>query len=773
MGLLWDFQRPEEHTYADHMGPRSLFAGPYGLLYAAFGGSHLYLFTDDGYDHISTETVDPAWGVGLYTSLAVDNNYNPRISYVDQFNYKLKYAAKNSGSWTIETLDALGGVYGHTSLALYSGGILGQFPGISYYAWDNTHNKGVLKYAYKTCIPFPCHWVYQTVHNSSTYYIGENSSLGYDSSGHPVIAYSITDHESASWLSVGGWNGSDWKFWQPDDSVALDSIAMANSGNLFHISYIKYNNATGHMELRVISSTNGAAGPWSLPVVIDDSAASKGLTSIALGGANDPYIAYGYDLSSSSEHLKLAHLVGSGGSCPGSGGAWSCEVAQPDPNARVYPENISLAIGPDGTTPFISYTNLVTLDTSYQLVFKGGGDVWTNYFEPLSLRDERGYGTSLALDASGWAHISHVGDSSGLFFTEQTGASAWSTIQVQNGLLKDESTSLALDSPTNTPYIAYIRYGILMAAHPVTAGGNCGPSNTWLCEAITAGTSTWDVSLAIYNYTPYIAYHDGTNHIVGLASYVGSGGTGCPGGSTAWRCVTLDSHGAGHATGETDNGFFVSLAVDSGGTAYVAYGTKTSTNTYKLEVIRNTITSLAQGSVPAPETILSDMGINSSGGWLSIAAAGGHAHISYYQSLPGSIGIGHAESLSSGSGTGCADTDWKCELLVTTGDAGRVPYPRQTSIAADAAGNIAISYTGIDSIFYSTLDILRYVGAGGNVAGGRWYWQNLAGSGQTGTDSSIKLDVRGLPRVSVYDATTGHLRYATSEFGVFIPAIKK
>ncbi len=106
--------------------------------YQGYDNNLMYILKDKLGWHI--ETVDSTAGVGAYTSLALDSNKKPHISYYDAGNKNLKYAFKDLFGWHLETVDSTDDVGSFTSIALDSQ----SNPHISYYDESNKD----LKYTY-------------------------------------------------------------------------------------------------------------------------------------------------------------------------------------------------------------------------------------------------------------------------------------------------------------------------------------------------------------------------------------------------------------------------------------------------------------------------------------------------------------------------------------------------------------------------------------------------------------------------------------------------
>ena len=123
----------------------------------------------------TTKIIDDTCSIGQ-SSLTLNSAGNPRISYYDSTNHRLKYAEKNSGSWTTGFVTTTSGTGEFNSLALDSAGN----PHISYY---NSSSQS-LEYASKA----GSSWTIETVDDSSSY-MGYCNSLELDSSDRPHISY--------------------------------------------------------------------------------------------------------------------------------------------------------------------------------------------------------------------------------------------------------------------------------------------------------------------------------------------------------------------------------------------------------------------------------------------------------------------------------------------------------------------------------------------------------------------------------------------------------
>ena len=307
----------------------------------------------------SITTVDSAGDVGWFTSIALDSNGYPHISYQDNTNMDLKYAKWTGSKWSITTVDSTNSVGEYTSIALDSKG----YPHISYLYRTNLD----LKYAKWT----GSKWSITTV-DSTNHFCGE-TSIALDSNDNPHISYRDSSNLD---LKYAKWTGSKWSIETVDsagDVGKYSSIAL-DSNNNPHISYRDAYN----LDLKYAKWTGSK---WSIETV--DSTDRVGFeTSIALNSKGYPHISY---LDCTNSDLKYAKWTGS---------KWSIETVDSS-----FGYETSIALDSKGY-PHIS---LIGKDLRYA---KWTGNKWS--IETVDSAGKVGYGTSaIALDRNDNPHISY------------------------------------------------------------------------------------------------------------------------------------------------------------------------------------------------------------------------------------------------------------------------------------------------------------------------------------------------------------------------------
>ena len=135
-------------------------------------------------------TIDTDGRVGNYASIAIRDDGNPIISYMNMTNENLKVAACTTidctGTPTITTLDSTGWVGYHTSIAINDEG----YPVISYFDATNGDLK-VAVCSTTNCSGTPTLTAVDVIGN-----VGEYTSISIGSSGIPVISYHDSTNNS-------------------------------------------------------------------------------------------------------------------------------------------------------------------------------------------------------------------------------------------------------------------------------------------------------------------------------------------------------------------------------------------------------------------------------------------------------------------------------------------------------------------------------------------------------------------------------------------------
>jgi hypothetical protein len=456
------------------------------ISYVDFSNGHYLLkyarLTDKNNNIWKIEEVDKSADVGLYTSIAVTGT-SVHISYYDYTHGNLRYA-KGPGTWSVSGLASTGDVGLFTSLALKPD----KTPSISYF--DNS--KGTLEFiSYEGG-----KWVsYPTVNTMGD--VGLSTSLAIGKTGVPYIAYM---DDSRDYLKVAASYGSsapgtmnpfiNHLTYTRQHAGAFSSIKTyynhprmsfydSDNANLMYGAY--YDNGWGFWKV----DTVGDVGMFN---------------SLALDSKGLPHISYYKVKGTSGDKGDLLHAY------------WNVTASKFVTETVDFGKNdvgwySSMAID-SADQPYISYYDV----TNSNLVFayKSIINVWIT--ETVDSVGEVGLFSTLAFDKLDRPNIAYYDATNGnLKYAIKSGGN-WYTYSLSTPDIDGLYSSMAMDK-TPTPDVAHICY------YDVTRGNlmyvtwsNGAFSAPEIVDGETGGVDTGDVgmycSIALYGSDPGISYYD-------------------------------------------------------------------------------------------------------------------------------------------------------------------------------------------------------------------------------------------------------------------------
>ena len=502
-------------------------------------------------------------------------------------------------------------------------------------------------------------------------------------------------------------------------NTGLYSSIAHDSNNKIHIAYY---NSTGKT-LKYITTAGTTTGTW-LDSFLDATGDVGQFVSLALDSTNKKYLSY-YDAT--NKVLKFA---------TNSSGTWTTTTVDNMPDVGQYSH---IAVNPAGTKIHISYYDYTHKHLKYAAGTNSAGVVsWTTATVDTSSSDTGQY-SSVAVDSSGYVHISYYDNTQGYLMYADNVSGSWNTNPLDSTASVGQYSSIAVDSNGKVHICYYDSTGNLKYATNVSGTWNNSTVvdsayNTYInysTRYYQFGTYT---SIAIdSNNAIHIAYHQASyqysstpyNYTYKLKYATNSSG--------AWITYAVDDINTSYNYYANDTGWD-SITVDSNGKVHISY--YDSTNGY-LKYATSAQSSWSTGILDMRGNV---------GQYSAVSAdSSGKTYISYYDATNGIL-----KYATDSSGAWTANT------------VNNVPNVGQySSSTLNTNKNANISF------YDATNKVLKYA----TNSAGSWATTTVDSSADVGKYSSMTTDSLGKIYVSYYDATNGDLKYATNAAGVWTTSI--